>query len=358
MTLQNIDTLVRIPIGGLAKYWTFYHILTSAALEVRRPELRCKGKDDITGLKIFEVRRKKPNLVSLYGLDSSADHSPLAAWVGDDGQFNAVYGQEEIDDILKIGAMKSLTRLAFNNRPWEIPVYEVFEYLPKSLVVGKHGVYGVDADLEGSLTVQLYSDFPCGVVHEEAKISQPDIWDRDDYQYYDYNLGVRHYWDRNVPRLPTEPSKSMCAYDATGDYLLKILGITLSGNDRDWYKKDDRVKLEGLPLEDTLTVLTELVSPYRVEIDRIWANEFVWSDELAEFAAKLKLDDEMYRTARSIMPGLAEPRMFRGVLPALEPIITFTRSATSPYPSGHASFLSSRAKRPGEWTLALAYRRR
>lgn len=354
------DAIKRIPVGGLAKHWTLFHILTLAALEVHRSELRRAGSDDITGLKIFEVKRKKRNVVKLESIDSAATYPPLAAWVNDDGQFTAVYGQEEVDDLVKLGAVLSSTKLNFTNRPWKIPVYEVFSYLPKTLVIGKYGAYGVDEDLEITQTVAVYSDFPCGVIHEDVKIVQPTTWNRDEYQQHD----VRNWWMdqqhqsyRHIPHIPTEPAKSMCAYDAAADYLEKILGITMSFSDRAWYKENDLVKPEGLPLECTLSVLTELVLPYRVEIDRVWVGEFAWSDELGEFASALKLDDELYRMARSIKPGLPEPRMFRGVLPELEPVVMFTKSATSPYPSGHASFLSSRSARPAVWTMALTYRR-
>lgn len=379
---QN-TTIKMTPIGGLLLHWEFYHLMPKTQLASYRSDLMREGsKEEFTKLKIYKAMKNGKD-IPVTGFDPKATLPPFCYVVGDDGDFRAVVEEKEFEEVKASKQyVLSSKKLNFAPRKWETPVYEIFEYTPAALYVGDSGVYGMDNveghDVDNFATVE---GFQCPLIMGGSKaesmgLLKPGAADRPDgvvqTAMYDDGawppVGVGRQWPdysggHGYKFTNYAPQKLCCAYDATRNFLESILGICLDPSDKSWYIADTRVELNGLPLELTLTVLSELVAPYEVEIDKVYLDGFVWSDEIALYSNVLGFEEsQIWRMARdngSLPEGHRVARMMTvQTLPVLKPLIVFAKDPKTAFPTGHAQFYAPRETRPSGWKMALTYRKK
>ena len=148
----------------------------------------------------------------------------------------------------------------------------------------------------------------------------------------------------------------MCGYDSTKEYVESLLGVVLHLTDREWYEKNEKVETNGLPIKHTLSVLTELVAPYEIEIGRVWVQNLVWEEEFTAFASRLGVDGDVREMMLKHGAILPHPRFFTGVTP-VAPCIVMTKSTVTAFPGGHATYVAPRQIIPNDWIMAVSYRR-
>lgn len=66
------------------------------------------------------------------------------------------------------------------------------------------------------------------------------------------------------------PNVLLCAYDSTKAYLSNMFGVTLCSDDERWYKCHPKTISSGLPINDLISVLNDLVKPYKIGISNVY----------------------------------------------------------------------------------------
>lgn len=369
-------------IVALLKHWEMYHLLMYEDLKnFQKLGIKKIGRDSVTGLKIYEMNANKP-IIYVKKLNPDSPIPPCIVTVDDWGEFTAIESTDDANAILdnefsEVGdAVKMSTKkLHFEKNKWDLSVVEIFDFCPDRILVGLHGVWAVDDDYPKSdldTLLDNHPSFPCpltirnknpGKAKQETKLHEDDkqFYPENTFPGYRRNTDFKDTWHESYQAgwsIRGGISKQTCAYDATSEYLRTVLGVTLTTKDRDWYVGDGRVQYEGLPIDSTLTVLSELVEPYGVEIDKVWLDEFTYTDEIARFAIVLGWEaSDIWRMYRDQVPNVPPARIMSGPLPLNVPMITFTRS-NSAQPSGHATYRHPRDIRPATWTMAISYRRK
>jgi len=61
-----------------------------------------------------------------------------------------------------------------------------------------------------------------------------------------------------------------CAFDATDNYMKHVLGVSMDHNDRDWYRDHPVVNSSGLPQQNTIGIINELVKPYNIGVSNVY----------------------------------------------------------------------------------------
>lgn len=70
-------------------------------------------------------------------------------------------------------------------------------------------------------------------------------------------------------RTSTETPPSPCVYFATEEYLKNLFGINLHQTDKDWFNTHGALLPGGVPTNNTLRVVQELIDPYGLRIIRV-----------------------------------------------------------------------------------------
>lgn len=360
---------------ALFAYWEFYHFVPLSKLDkVEKQVIAAKEEDIVTGLTVYESTEKTVLV------DGVTNNPPLIVIVDDYGKFSAVYETREKNSIAHSPNARKAKSIKFTKEKWEIEVFEVFGVIPK-IVVSEASDYRFittsgAADLYyHNSRYQLYPKddqspyvYPCSVYMDADLInpapsgwSYPDsyqgsgYWDGGNYVQHSRPVNqtqrdIKYFWDNRVQ------GKSMCGYDSTKEYVESMLGVVLHKSDREWYEKNDKVETNGLPIKHTLSVLSELVEPYGLEIDKVWVRDLVWTEEFVQFSARLGVDGPVRETLLKHGADLPPPRFFSGVEPK-GPCIVMTKSTKTAYAGGHAEYCAPREKMPADWIMAVSYRR-
>lgn len=365
-------------VMSLSVPWEYYHPLTS---ELRRNldnkmQLLGDRKEEYSGLHL--VGRKnigEPILVD--GLISGV--APLAISVDDAGLFCSIYSAENLKEIeLSPNTVKSTQSIRCYDK--YVEVWEVFNYLPEMCMIYSDGTFRFIFDDSNAFIKKssYWGSVPRGA---EKEWFPCDVYVETEYQrkntisqWHNYKNGYYlndTLFDEPIQELNKKSNtewvykgfekkihKSMCAYDSTNKFMESILGISLDPSDRKWYEDNDKVNEQGLPLEHTLSVLTELVSPYGVEIDRVWTRDLVWCDEFTEFSKMLCIPTTQEFDDLLIANGVIKepPRFMKGQEPS-GPRIVMTKFGGA-VSGGHAEYYSPRSFSPPDWLMAISYRRK
>lgn len=382
MTIDTEAANKMITLGGLLIHWEHYHLMTKVELASYRNDLyRDKdGKENWTRLKMYRAEKNK-KIIPTENFDEEGVIAPFCVTVGDEGDFEAIYDEKQFEEIkASKDYVSCVKKLQFVPKKWEIPVYEHFEFRPEIMYIGDYGVYAIEeGSAFGEEDFVTVDAFPCPLVFARKgedepgktktmppaeKPKQMPMYDNRSWPKYNgydgYGDGV---YQGGYHFTTATPTKMCCAYDSTEKFLERILGLMLDYSDKSWYVGDERVEANGLPLELTLTVLTELVEPYGVEIDKVWLDGFAWSDEMALFSNLLGFEESpVWRMARDsgLLPeGHREARMITtSKLPEKTPLIVFAKDPTTAWPGGHASYCAPRQTRPADWKMALSFRKK
>lgn len=76
-------------------------------------------------------------------------------------------------------------------------------------------------------------------------------------------------FEKDIQTKKVKRSVATCAYSATERYLQTNFGVSLHSTDREWYCDNSLVTIHGLPQENTLTVIQQLIEPYNFGISRV-----------------------------------------------------------------------------------------
>ena len=363
----------------LCAYWEYYHFVPLWEID-KIPNLKEMSEADIiTGLSVFENQEKTVSVEAVTQIE------PLLVYVDDLGVFKAVYDKTEEMAIRSSTSSRKAAQIKFTDSKWNVDVFEIFRTIPAIVVSDSANYRFISTQEEASpyrqnsryviypKTSQSPYVYPCSVyVHKELTDGKSKVTVRD-FDYYDgVGYGGYGYWDgdhyvQHSPTVQTQrdikyfwdnrvQGKSMCGYDSTKEYVESLLGVVLHLTDREWYEKNDKVELNGLPIKHTLSVLTELVAPYDIEINKVWVRELVWEDEFTQFASRLGVDGEVREMLIKRGAVLPPPRFFTGVEP-VGPCIVMSKSTTTAFPGGHAQYIAPRQTIPGDWIMAISYRR-
>lgn len=347
-------TPTSLDFAALTANWQYFHPILDGQLLLIRDDVEPIGFEEFTNLPILTKKRVPGSKIMVKGVNKTM--APQFVIVNDEGEFRACYDASEID----IGDMEiSNRKIFFESLGWTVPVYEEFGTFPAAVLLKKDEVElpligDFDhPELESAMKFgeRVYS-FPCPVYdcrNGEVRIKKTS------QRVLPYPESDWHTVD-HFPRTFTtfKPQKATCGYESTQDYLEHILGIKLHYSDRSWYVDDPRVIDSGLPAERTLDVLTELISPYGLEIDEVWTSPEVWYDEFNPWAAKLGKDDALYQMMKASGADLPAPRWHIGPPPEFIPCVLMTSGKDG---GGHASYLGPRSGRPVTYQMALTFRR-
>jgi hypothetical protein len=342
--------ITRTQVSGWLRYWHFLRPMKKSEFKSFRQDIYRDGVEPLTGLKRYGKKLHR-NITLVEGIDDSIADTPKAVRCDSKGIFTVVYDDKEYEELKKSG-IRSPKKMTINTYNWLLEVYEEFDELPAAIIVGEYITWTTDFLRPGdSEELQEYPDFPVGLIFDYSKGSTAVGPTKTDYK-------KSWLWDKT----PVAPTKACCAYDATRSYLANIVGVGLDHHDRNWYVDQDRVVPSGLPLEYTLNVLSELVEPYGVEIDKVWIAPLVWTEELDVWGMKLGVDnDPMYQMKMQIDPSTPAPRILTTPVPDGIAVVVcekFGTGSASFYTSGHASYLSPRAFRGNNYDIALTFRRK
>ena len=61
-----------------------------------------------------------------------------------------------------------------------------------------------------------------------------------------------------------------CCYDATNDFMSKMLGKSLCSSDKDWFRDNPCVTSSGPGIHHMITVLNDLVAPYGIGVSKVY----------------------------------------------------------------------------------------
>lgn len=353
-----------------------------------------QNTDAATGMRVITLQNPKVH-------KCRKGETPLCILVEEDGYAEAIYDGSVADSLAKgtysnaknpreCIALKSPREMIIESLYGDesFLVFETFTAysLPKAILVDSayrvaliyagsmdYLLADVKADPTWQLTTTTEKDdcmFPCDVYLQyyqygeskgESK-SQGGAVNQPAYQYKQGHLINSGYGGPNSQYVFKSTGftahKNMCAYDGTKDFLSTCLGISLGYSDRRWYQDNELVVTEGLPIQCTLSVLSELVAPYGVEIDKVWARPGVWYDEFTTYAGKIGLMSAATQAIMEAVPDLPPPRFFVTDDLPQEAMVVMERNSASIIASGHATFKAPRDARPGDWLMALSYRRK
>lgn len=101
---------------------------------------------------------------------------------------------------------------------------------------------------------------------KNAKIKL-DPEEKDYFVSDDAKIYVVH--QKDISTYTKTRNVASCAYNATQKYLTTNFGVTFHSSDLDWYSQNNLVTSNGLPQENTLVVLQQLIEPYRFGISGV-----------------------------------------------------------------------------------------
>lgn len=368
-------------ITGLLRYWQFYHFITPEnqtwVLEQISQGRMMVETDETTGLDVYSLEKEREDIYNVDGVIEGK--IPDVVTVDDEGIFTALYGSD-IEKTLGMTdyAKKATWGLAWNNTKAVSPVWEVYKvHIPSALVIFQDNTFAFYGTWEKArIYVQAWKDFVILMREKQLPYHFPmSVYVEEHLPDYDVmplltggnTTGINfppalpapkttYKYQDFKPPVPLNPfvHKSMCGFDSTCDFLKANLGIWLDQSDRKWYEDNEKVIGEGLPKENTLSVLTELVKPYGIEIGEVWAANLFWVDEFTEFAQKLGMENEMTKMMREAGMLAEEPRFHVNVTPNGFPRCVMTKFGTV---GGHAHYYAPRSLTPEGWLMALSFRK-
>lgn len=95
-----------------------------------------------------------------------------------------------------------------------------------------------------------------------------DLEEKKDY-YVNSDAKIYTIHLKDISTYTKKRNVASCAYNATQKYLTTNFGVTFHQSDLDWYSQNNLVTLDGLPQENTLVVLQQLVEPYKFGISGV-----------------------------------------------------------------------------------------
>lgn len=178
-------------------------------------------------------------------------------------------------------------------------------------------------------------------------------------------------WKKDSSKNPL-----MCAFDATTKYLESIMGVKLSAqDDAAWYKAHPLITSNGLPQQNTITVLNDLVKPYGFGVKKVFCRKGTSAfEETIKWQKVLGINpialDTRNQSNQEFLESLPEEArsMFNDSdwafeyvdeLPSIPLVVMNGASGTTTWATGlgHASYSSPRAYKGNGWHIALTYDR-
>jgi hypothetical protein len=138
------------------------------------------------------------------------------------------------------------------------------------------------------MNAQIHTDFLIRVVDDDGKVLAETFGYGSVYSYNEFLklnyplteevLGdgkikvftVPKVWDTALGVLrPGKKNPLKCNYHAVRNYLGSLFGVVLSTDDEEFFENHPCVQQDGVPMQDTLRVIQELVDPYGFRISRV-----------------------------------------------------------------------------------------